>query len=95
MSKFRKGDETRHINDLEHIDELHRMKLRLFALEVAVNGAQSWEHGDERDAISQLLSDIVANIGTCVERFEATQKQRRNERRSAQSTHLSIVSQNS
>jgi homoserine kinase len=64
------------LSDLDHIDELNKMKLRLHALETALCGAGSFDKGDERDGILQLVSDLAERMKACAEDFEAERKLR-------------------
>ena len=66
----------RRLSDLEHTDELNRMKFRLYALETAVSGARSFDNGDERDGVLQLICDLAEQMRQCAEAFEAERKLR-------------------
>ena len=85
------------LSDLDHIDELTRMKLRLHALETALCGARSFDKGDERDGILQLVCDLIERMTACAEAFEAEQKLRAEDelatsrRLGKEQRHLSVI----
>ena len=64
------------LSDLDHFDELNKMKMRLHALETAICGARSFDSGDERDGILQLVDDLAEKMKACAEAFEAERKLR-------------------
>jgi len=76
MVKFAELGEDQ-IVDLRHVDELNRMKSRLYGIEATVIGV----HGDSEDelelGILWLISDVVERMHQCAEAFEAVRQVRR------------------
>lgn len=64
--------------DLQHCDELNRMKARLYGLEAAVAGAETLEDGVMRDGVLQLFSDVTQQMKRCATMFEAMRQVREN-----------------
>jgi hypothetical protein len=73
MDKYK---QPHRLSDLGHIDELNKMNLRLYALETALSGARSFDKGNERDGILQLVSDLAEKMKACAEDFEVERKLR-------------------
>jgi hypothetical protein len=72
------ADGEERLDDIDHMDELNRMKHRIFGLEAAILGAcnsdTSFNHG-----LKRLASDIADAMAACAEAFEAERELRRSE----------------
>jgi hypothetical protein len=58
------------VADTRHLDELDRMKWRLYGLEAAVVGAEM----DCNEGLSQLFSDVISHMERCVDAFKAVRQ---------------------
>ncbi|MBI1868487.1 MAG: hypothetical protein HYS06_09385 [Methylocystis sp.] len=80
LFRIRQGDDER-LSDLQHADELNRIKARCHGLLAAIDGAFSHFESADHGGVCQLGDDVCEAVERCAEAFEAERQLRMGEER--------------